>query len=432
MASISALPTTDAPSDQSENRFFEDFDNYIDSLKEKFREKHVIKKNTYDTIMTVLSLEKGKSSRLFTPAFAYWARKHFEKNDVCSVNVLYCLSSKKPVCVYQGFFNIIQECHHNVAHGGRDKTVAEVNSHWSCVPKRAVEIYLKHCSACQLRQPVKQPTVSKPIIALGFLTRLQVDLIDFRTRPDNVSQDMKYQWILHAIDHFSKYTFPYPLKTKSAVEVAQHLRQLFYTFGPPRLLHSDNGSEFIAAIVTELKSLFPSMSFIRGRPRHPQSQGAIERANGVLTDALGKWMFSNQTDHWSEGLMPVVYGINTRVSQTTKVTADEVVFGQKARCDSDYWCVVNELNCVEEDDLPTPVEVGDDYKDNMDKDVNNVIESLLDLSEHVAPAPPLHLLDASISIIETEPQVNPPYTADVSVNLMSFTSPTKIPVQSST
>ncbi|CAF1358366.1 unnamed protein product [Didymodactylos carnosus] len=174
------------------------------------------------------------------------------------------------------------------------------------------------------------------------------------------------------------------------------------------------------------------MSFIRGRPRHPQSQGVIERANGVLTDALGKWMFSNQTDHWSEGLMPVVYGINTRVSQPTKVTAYEVVFGQKARCDSDYWRVVNELNCVDEDDLPTPVGVGDGYKDNIDKDVNNVIESLLDLSEHVAPAPPLYLLDASISIIETEPQVNPPYTADVSVNLMSFTSPTKIPVQSST
>ncbi|CAF0905663.1 unnamed protein product, partial [Didymodactylos carnosus] len=32
-------------------------------------------------------------------------------------------------------------------------------------------------------------------------------------------------------------------------------------------------------------------------PRHPQSQGCIERANGVLCDALGKWMTQNDTTH---------------------------------------------------------------------------------------------------------------------------------------
>ncbi|CAF4168600.1 unnamed protein product, partial [Didymodactylos carnosus] len=28
------------------------------------------------------------------------------------------------------------------------------------------------------------------------------------------------------------------------------------------------------------------MCFVRGRPRHPQSQGCVERANGILTVAL--------------------------------------------------------------------------------------------------------------------------------------------------
>ena len=28
------------------------------------------------------------------------------------------------------------------------------------------------------------------------------------------------------------------------------------------------------------------MHTVRGRPRHPQSQGLIERANAILTDAL--------------------------------------------------------------------------------------------------------------------------------------------------
>lgn len=29
------------------------------------------------------------------------------------------------------------------------------------------------------------------------------------------------------------------------------------------------------------------MHIVHGRPRHPQSQGLIERANAILTDALG-------------------------------------------------------------------------------------------------------------------------------------------------
>jgi len=71
------------------------------------------------------------------------------------------------------------------------------------------------------------------------------------------------------------------------------LRELFFVFAPPHLLHSDNGREFVASVIIKLKKLFPDLLFVRGRPRHPQSQGCIERANGVLCDALGKWMSRN-------------------------------------------------------------------------------------------------------------------------------------------
>ncbi|CAF1541205.1 unnamed protein product, partial [Didymodactylos carnosus] len=93
----------------------------------------------------------------------------------------------------------------------------------------------------------------------------------------------------------------------------------------------------------------------KGRPRHPQSQGCIERANGVLCDALGKWLATNNSIHWSEGLLPVVYGINTRVSCVTKKTPYEVMFGQPPRSDSEFWKLVDQKNIDDEDDLPTPV-----------------------------------------------------------------------------
>ena len=163
------------------------------------------------------------------------------------------------------------------------------------------------------------------------MTRLQIDLIDIRTRPDKVSSDLVYCWILNCIDHFSKFCWTFPLRNKSAGEVAIKLRELFFTFGPPRILHSDNGREFVSVVIIELKTLFPDLVFIHGRPRHPQSQRCIERANGVLCDALGKWMCTNDSSSWSSALLPVVYGINTRMSTVTKTTPYEVMFGQSPR-----------------------------------------------------------------------------------------------------
>ena len=55
-----------------------------------------------------------------------------------------------------------------------------------------------------------------------------------------IMPDGEYQWILHTKDHFTKFSWAYPLKTKDVQPVAEKLLQQFYTFGPPRILQSDN------------------------------------------------------------------------------------------------------------------------------------------------------------------------------------------------
>ncbi|CAF0800118.1 unnamed protein product [Didymodactylos carnosus] len=288
---------------------------------------------------------------------------------------------------------LISECHIAVSHGGREKTFGEIQSHYSSVPRVAVDWFLKRCIACQIRKPVKQHVVSKSIVSLGVMTRLQIDLINMRSHPDVITIDIVYNWILHCIDNFSKFSWAFALRNKTAVEVASKLRELFFVFGPPRLLHSDNGKEFVANVIIELKQLFPEMCFVRGRPRRPQSQDCVERANGVLTVALGKWMSTNNSDRWSEGLLPVVYGINTRISSATKTTPFEVVFGQPPRSDSDFWKIVKEHNVEDEDQLPTVIAEADDGRavditsctlnsnelvDDIDTDINRVVKKLTD------------------------------------------------------
>ncbi|CAF4153491.1 unnamed protein product [Rotaria sp. Silwood2] len=173
-----------------EKIYYEKVDEYINSLDKMFREKCVIKQQVYDDILKCLLLPKGSRSDAYSSTFVYWA-------------------------------------HAAVSHGGGEKTYFELNSQYSWIPRFCVEIFLKQCLPCQTRKPLKQHVISKPIISLGVMARLQIDLIDMRTRPDRSSPDITYSWILNCIDHFSKFSWAFPLRNKSAKEVATKLCDLF-------------------------------------------------------------------------------------------------------------------------------------------------------------------------------------------------------------
>ena len=57
--------------------------------------------------------------------------------------------------------------------------------------------------------------------------------------------DEEYKWILHAIDHWTKFNFAFPLQSKEDESVAAIFRTyIFPYFGIPKIIHTDNGREF--------------------------------------------------------------------------------------------------------------------------------------------------------------------------------------------
>lgn len=54
-----------------------------------------------------------------------------------------------------------------------------------------------------------------------------------------------FQYILTATDYFSKWVEAYPLKSKSAAEVAEKLVRMVYRHGCPLRILSDQGREFV-------------------------------------------------------------------------------------------------------------------------------------------------------------------------------------------
>ncbi|XP_037774445.1 KRAB-A domain-containing protein 2-like [Penaeus monodon] len=119
--------------------------------------------------------------------------------------------------------------------------------------------------------------------------------------------------------------------SKRAAEVAFQLLDIFFLFGAPALLQSDNGSEFTAKVISELKELWPQLIMVHGKPRHPQSQGSVERANGDIKDMLHAWIAGNKTQDWSIGLCFVQHQKNSAHHSGSKCTPSKALFGTDPR-----------------------------------------------------------------------------------------------------
>ena len=101
--------------------------------------------------------------------------------------------------------------------------------------------------------------------------------------------DGEYKWILHAIDHWTKFNFAFPLQSKEAESVAVIFRTyIFPYFGIPKIFHTDNGRELANSIIENLNESWQSdIQIIHGWQCHPQTQGVIELAHRTLEQKLG-------------------------------------------------------------------------------------------------------------------------------------------------
>lgn len=111
-----------------------------------------------------------------------------------------------------------------------------------------------------------------------------------------------FKWILNYQDHLGKFIYLRPLRNKGAEAVGRALLNFFLTqgkgstdkigqavcnnhvcscvfVGAPGILQSDRGKEFVNGVIKALAQLWPTMKLVRGRPRHPRTQGSVERAN---------------------------------------------------------------------------------------------------------------------------------------------------------
>jgi hypothetical protein len=63
---------------------------------------------------------------------------------------------------------------------------------------------------------------------------------------------------------------------------------------------------------------------VHGRPRHPQSQGSVERANADVKEILATWLSENNSTQWSEGLKFIQFQKNRSYHRVIGLSSSSV------------------------------------------------------------------------------------------------------------
>ena len=125
------------------------------------------------------------------------------------------------------------------------------------------------------------------------------------------------RYLLVIQNYFTKWTDAIPFPDQSASRITTEFIKFFCTYGPPQILHSDQGCNFESAILTEVLDAFGvHKSCIT--PYHPQGDGMVERLNQTLVQLLRTYVISQHD--WETYLPHVLYAYRTSQHTATGVS----------------------------------------------------------------------------------------------------------------
>ncbi|RYA56413.1 hypothetical protein DD596_25545, partial [Enterobacter cloacae complex sp. 4DZ3-28B] len=137
--------------------------------------------------------------------------------------------------------------------------------------------------------------------------------------------------------HYCDFFLPTPILWVEAHSVAKvnerTVRKFVYThiccrFGTPLEIVSDNGPGFRKGLLTEVCDELHILHR-HSTPYYPQSNGLVEKANGVIAGIIRK-MVKNKTKLWDDFLDGALWAYRTTYREATEFTPFHLVYGQEA------------------------------------------------------------------------------------------------------
>ena len=143
--------------------------------------------------------------------------------------------------------------------------------------------------------------------------------------------------LLVAVDKFTKWIKAKPIKNLHSSTAISFITELIFRYGVPHSIITDNGSNFdsdefrVFCASQGTRVDYTSVS-------HPQSNGQVERANGLILQGL-KLRLMRDLKHaagaWVTELPSVLWGLRTTPNRSTDQIPFFMVYGAEAVLPSD-------------------------------------------------------------------------------------------------
>ncbi len=127
----------------------------------------------------------------------------------------------------------------------------------------------------------------------------------------------------------TRYPAAYPLRSITTKSVVRALTQFISIFGIPKVIQSDQGSNFTSHMFGQVLKLL-RIKQNQSSAYHAQSQGALERFHQTLKSLLRAYCTELDRD-WEDGLPWLMLAAREAVQESTGFSPNELGFGHTVR-----------------------------------------------------------------------------------------------------
>jgi hypothetical protein len=178
--------------------------------------------------------------------------------------------------------------------------------------------FVKRCDICNT---TKNLCISKAPLQSKELPTRPLDVVSM----DILGPFQNNLYVLNIVDIFSRHLQLYVLQRVKANDVVEAIFNYITLFGRPRLIHTDNGSQFIASVFKLFLQKF-NIKLSHSSVTHPEANAVSERVNTSTKNTVFCLQKQNVSLKHALALHCAVY--NSTIHPSTKASPNLVHFGR--------------------------------------------------------------------------------------------------------
>lgn len=172
---------------------------------------------------------------------------------------------------------------------------------------------LKRDLVNELHKQARKNFKRRRVVMKGIDDLWQADLVEMG---DYSTYNKNYRYLLTVIDTFSKFAWAAPLKTKTALEVTNVMKEIFNLGRVPKNLQTDDGKEFFNQHFSKLMNDYK----INHYSTYSRMKASIvERFNRTLKGMMWKEFSVNGSYRWLNIYKDLVNTYNRKIHRTIKM-----------------------------------------------------------------------------------------------------------------